>query len=295
MRILLLGKNGLLGSELTKLLATHKKLEAYAVSRKDADITDIERVKYVIEKCKAELVINATGYTKVDQAEKEKNLAIEVNGYAVGRLAKLCASKKIPLIHFSTDYIFGASESDEYILKNGYQEDTKINPLNVYGESKALGEKLLMEHTPYYFLIRSQWLYGKGGKNFVDTMLQLAKTQPNLRVVNDQFGKPTSAHDLAEAIGRHFLGFTAEVAKNNGSTSSIQYGIYHIVNEGITSWFDYAQQIFEFAGIKKEIIPVSSEELNRPAKRPRFSALSNTKLPLLRNWKEALKDYLLKP
>lgn len=272
MKILLLGKNGLLASEVN--LAFSRVHQIFSFGHDEVDITDTKKVSERIGEVKPDFVVNATGYTKVDQAEEEQELAFQINGRAVGELAKICAAKKIPLMHFSTDYVFTG------INKNGYREDAPLeNPLNIYGESKLLGEKLLMENTPYYFLIRSQWLYGAGGKNFVQTMLELCKTQQAIRVVNDQFGKPTYVKDLAQALLLFF--------------NSNKYGIYHIVNEGITSWFEYAKEILKLAGIKKEVTPITTEELNRPAKRPKYSAMINSKLPLLRPWRQALEEYIL--
>lgn len=271
MRILLFGKNGLLGSEITKILQGKDDFEGTFLSHQDVDINDYKQVEEWISKIKPDFVINATGYTKVDKAEEEVELAMRINGYAVGELAKICGEKKIPLMHFSTDYVFDGHQAEQ-------DEKAKPNPLNVYGKSKALGEELLMKNTDKFFLIRSQWLYGKGGRNFIDAILNQAKTQQTLRVVNDQFGKPTWAKDLAEALIPFF--------------ESTNYGIFHLVNEGVTSWFEYAKEILKLAGMEKEIIPITSEELNRPAKRPKFSALKNTKLPLLRPWKEALQEYI---
>lgn len=279
MRVLLLGKFGLLGSELTTLLKSRQEFELFAFGHEDFDINDWKQVAKIIQKTDPQFIINATGYTKVDEAEKEHEKAFQINAHAVGNLAKICAPLKIPIMHFSTDYVFGSpSEAKDILKKGGYDEDEPPNPINEYGKSKAHGENLLMQSTPYFFLIRTQWLYGHGGKNFVDTILNLAKTEPTLRIVNDQFGKPTYVRDLVKAIIPFF--------------QSNNYGIYHIVNEGVASWYEFAKEILKIRGIQKEVIPITSEELDRPAKRPKHAALLNTKVPLLRSWKEALKDYL---
>lgn len=282
MRTLLFGKNGLLGSEIVKVLQKKDGFDATFLGHHEADITDSRQVEEWLSKIKPDLVINATGYTNVDKAEEETELAMRINGYAVEELAKICGEKNTALMHFSTDYVFQGNQAErsEAFFSNhqGYDENANSNPLNVYGKSKAFGEALLMKNTDKFFLIRSQWLFGKGGRNFTDAILNQAKTQQTLRVVNDQFGKPTWAKDLAEALLPFF--------------NSLNYGIYHIVNEGVTSWFEYAKEILKLAGIEKEVIPITSEELNRPAKRPKFSALVNTKLPKLRPWKEALQEYI---
>lgn len=272
MRILLLGKSGLLGSELTILLKDSQEFELFAYGHEDFDINDWKQVAKIIQKTDPQFIINATGYTKVDEAEKEHEKAFQINAHAVGNLAKICAPLKIPIMHFSTDYVFQGDQQE------GYSEEEPPHPINQYGKSKAHGEMLLMQSTPYFFLIRTQWLYGHGGKNFVDTILHLAKTEPTLRVVNDQFGKPTYVSDFIKAIIPFF--------------QSNNYGIYHIVNEGVTNWYGFAKEILKIRGIQKEVVPITSEELNRPAKRPKHAALLNTKLPPLRSWKEALNEYL---
>lgn len=272
MRVLLLGKSGLLGTELTTLLQGRQGFELFAFGHEDFDINDWKQVAKIIQKTDPQFIINATGYTKVDEAEKEHEKAFQINAHAVGNLAKICAPLKIPIMHFSTDYVFGGHN------QNGYLEDEPPNPINEYGKSKAHGEKLLMESTPYFFLIRTQWLYGHGGKNFVDTILKMTETTNPLRIVNDQFGKPTYVSDLVKAIIPFF--------------QSNNYGIFHIVNEGVTSWYEFAKEILRIKGIQKEVVPITSEELNRPANRPKHSVLLNTKLPKLRPWKEALEEYL---
>ena len=204
--------------------------------------------------------------------------------------------KKVPVfIHYSTDYVFDGKKS------GGYKEnDEPRNPVNIYGESKLLGEKYVSNGSSRnkslkYYIIRTSWLYGRNGKNFVDTISELLQNRDQIKVVNDQYGKPTYAHDLAIK--------TRELLEGDYLS-----GIYHITNEtenkekGI-SWYDFAKEIFLInrekighayrqAGKNKEITPCASMEFPRPAKRPKWSALVNTKLPLTRNWREALKEYL---
>lgn len=271
----------MLGHDLLKVFA---KQDVIAMGSSDLDVTDQERVFEEFMTIQPDVVINATGYTNVDLAEKEIEKANEVNGYAVGILAKASREIGAILVHFSTDYVFDGQKAE------GYKEEDITNAINAYGRSKELGEKLLVEemelqedmHEPEgkYFLIRSSWLFGKHGKNFVDTMLKLGKEQKELKVVDDQHGKPTYTLDLARQV--KFLLDTREYPS----------GIYHITNEEETSWYDYAKAIFSLYKAKVNVLPCSSKEYVRPAERPQHSSLINTKLPPLRPWKEALAEYL---
>jgi dTDP-4-dehydrorhamnose reductase len=281
MRVLILGKNGMLGHDLVKVFA---KDDVIALGSADLDITEQERVFEEFMTIQPDVVINATGYTNVDLAEKEVEKANEVNGYAVGILAKAAREIGATLVHFSTDYVFDGQNS------KGYKEEDVTNPLNAYGRSKELGEKLLVEEMELqqdmyepegkYFLIRTSWLFGKHGKNFVDTMLKLGKEQKELKVVSDQHGKPTFTLDLARQV--KFLLDTREYPS----------GIYHVTNEEETTWYDYARAIFSLYKAKVNVLPCTSKEYQRPAERPQYSSLINTKLPPLRPWKEALAEYL---
>ncbi len=288
MRILLLGKDGMLGHDLVK---TFQKEELMMLGQKDLDITDQENLFDKLLTLQPEVIVNATGYTDVSRSEKEPDKANEVNGYAVGFLAKAARDIRATLVHFSTDYVFDGNRPQ------GYIEDYVPNPINAYGRSKELGEKLLIEemelqHSPQqkegsYFLLRTSWLFGSNGKNFVNTMLQkgqeflyAGKKAKPLKVVNDQHGKPTYTLDLAQQV--YWLLKTREYPA----------GIYHVTNEEETSWYDFAKTIFEKANMEVEVIPCSSTDYPSPAKRPHFSGLINTKLPPLRPWKEALAAYL---
>lgn len=282
---MILGKDGMLGQDLQKVF---RKEDFIAYGLSDLDITDREKVFEKFFTVQPDVVINATGYTAVDLAETEQQKADAINGYAVGVLAKACREIDATFIHFSTDYVFNGQK------KIGYNEEDQTDPINAYGRSKALGEKLLMEEMEMlnqeyltegrYFLIRTSWLYGMHGKNFVDTMLMLGEKQlalkNALKVVNDQHGKPTYTIDLANQV--------------KWLIESREYpsGIYHITNEGETSWYDFACEIFRLAKMEVNVVPCSSSEYVRPAKRPTYSGLINNKLPPLRKWQEALKEYL---
>ncbi len=271
MKILILGHKGMLGHELVEEFKNDYELVLW--DREQIDISKKEEViKKVSDLC-PDVVINAAAYTAVDEAESNKDLAYKVNSCAVGFLATACKEINALFVHFSTDYVFDGENH------NGYKENHSYNPINLYGKSKALGEKMILDISPRYYIIRTSWLFGKNGKNFVETMLRLAKENKDIRVVNDQFGSPTYAKDLA-----------SEVRKLVESQSP--FGIYHITNSGTCNWYDFAVKIFELANLNPKVKPVASKEFPTPAKRPIYSMLINTKLPPMRKWEEALKDYL---
>lgn len=271
MKILIIGAKGMLGHDL--VAEFEKDHEVIGEDIDKIDITREDEVNKKIVQLKPDIVINAAAFTDVDGCESNKEICMKVNGQGVGYLAKACSKLGIILVHYSTDYVFDGKK------KEGYKEGDKPNPINIYAQSKALGEKELAKFTDKYYLIRSSWLYGKQGKNFVETMLNLAKEGDKIEVVNDQFGKPTYTRDLAKR--------TREIAEEKKD-----FGIYHVTNEGTTSWYEFTKKIFKLAGIDIEVKPVATEHFPRPAKRPKYSALINTKLPKMRSWEDALKDYL---
>lgn len=272
MKILLLGKSGLLGYALHKVLSSF--YEIIAPSHSECDVTNQKNLEKQILSTNPDIIINSTGFTAVDDAETHKTEAVKLNSEAVKNLAQISANKNIPLMHFSTDYVFNGEKSE------GYSESDSPSPVSVYGASKAEGEKELIKNTKKFWLIRTAWLYGPSGKNFVDTIINLARKNKNkpLKIVDDQIGNPTLTLDLAQAVLPLLKGKS--------------YGIYHIVNSGICSWYEFAKEIFNILGIPQEIIPITSSELNRPAPRPKYSILQNTRLPALRSWKQALTAYL---
>jgi len=286
-KILIIGAKGMLGQDLAKVLADY---DLALWDKDEIDITDQNQVDAKITQLKPQIIINCAAYTAVDDCETHKDLALQVNNQAVGNLA-LCA-KRIGAIlaQISTDYVFNGQNA------KGYAEDSQeFGPVNFYGESKLLGEKTLRNIGGNYYLIRTSWLYGHNGKNFVETMLKLGSEGKELKVVNDQFGKPTFTIDLARQI--------LYILSNH-----LPFGIYHATNEtkegssgsprdagveasGI-SWYKFARKIFEFSKLRVNLKPCTSVEFPRPAKRPAHSALINTKLPALRGWEDALIDYL---
>uniref|UniRef100_UPI00064F8E24 dTDP-4-dehydrorhamnose reductase n=1 Tax=Methanosarcina mazei TaxID=2209 RepID=UPI00064F8E24 len=258
-KTLIIGASGMLGSDLCKAFP-----DAVKLTHHDLDITDREQVIESILKIKPDVVINAAAYTNVDGCEDNKELAFKVNGHGPGYIAEACARAGAKLVHFSTDYVFDGSKKE-------YVESDIPDPINVYGDSKLLGEKKIIENMDDYRIVRISWLFGIHGKNFVETMLKLSGEMDTVKVVNDQFGKPTYTMDLASKV--------KEIIE-------LDPGIYHITNDGICSWYEFASSIID------NVIPCTSEEFPRKAKRPKYSVLVNTKTGPMRHWKEALKDYL---
>ena len=256
--VLILGAFGMLGHDLQTVFP-----EAICHGR-DVDITDETAVFSCITRAKPKVVLNAAAYTDVDGCEEDPGSAFRVNGEGPGYIAKACNAAGAVLIHYSTDYVFDGARP-EY-----FEEDTP-HPINVYGESKLLGEVRVREYTDDYRIIRTSWLFGRHGKNFVDTMIQLSRQMYQVRVVNDQIGRPTYTVDLA--------GKTADIIGG-------EPGIYHITNDGRCSWFEFAEAIIGNA------VPVSSAEFPRKARRPAYSVLMNTKTSPMRHWKDALSEYL---
>ncbi|NUM25153.1 MAG: dTDP-4-dehydrorhamnose reductase [Candidatus Buchananbacteria bacterium] len=276
-KILILGANGMLGHDLAEVFSNQKPT---LWDQSDLDITDEAAVQKKLSAFSPTIVINAAAYTNVDGAETDSELAFKVNADGVGYLAKTCQKLSAILVHFSTEYVFDGENS------NGYKEDDQANPLNIYGQSKAKGEALVRQYCEMHYIIRSSWLYGKfpqvgkpRGLNFVETMLKLAREGRDLNVVNDQFGKPTYTLDLAQQ--------TKEIVLGQKSC-----GTYHVVNEGVCTWYEFARTIFEFSKLDVKLNPITSQEYQLPTPRPKYSVLLNTKLEPLRSWQEALKDYL---
>lgn len=277
MRILLFGKSGMLGSCLYENLSEmgHK---VFGFNSSDCDITNKRKMKVIFDELRPDFVVNAAAYTSVDDAEKNPKLAMDINGNAVGKIAGLCEIYKAVLIHFSTDYVFDGH-------KKTWKESDIPCPINVYGESKLLGEKLIPENMRKFYVIRTSWLFGENGKNFVDTMAVLGKEKKEVKVVNDQFGAPTYTKDLAKKVIEFFV----------KKKPVLEYGIYHITNSGTTNWSDLAANIFKTLYLETKVKEITAEKLNRPAKRPKYSTLKSTKFNFeMRPWKKAVKDYLRK-
>jgi len=269
-KVLIIGSKGMLGSALADVFADFNPV---LWSHDDLDITEKPQVDEKIGALAPNLIINSAAYTNVDGCEENEEIATKVNGTAVGYLANAAHHLNAILVHYSTDYVFDG------LKKQGYVEDDKPNPMSAYGRSKLVGEKAIQEsELESFYIIRAAWLYGVHGKNFVDTMLSLAKKGKPIKVVDDQIGSPTYALDLAQA--------TLEIIDTKKP-----FGIYHRANDGQTSWHGFAKEIFSVFKIKANLSACSTEEYPTPTKRPKFSVLLSTKLEPMRSWQDALRDY----
>ncbi|HYA14913.1 MAG TPA: dTDP-4-dehydrorhamnose reductase [Syntrophales bacterium] len=278
MKILILGHKGMLGSDLfMRLFVFH---EVTGKDIEDFDIASAESCERVVAETEPDVVINAAAYTNVDGCETKREECFSVNAEGVKNIALACAERGIKIVHFSTDYVFDGKKKTPYV------EDDSCNPINVYGQSKLAGEQYLKEFSNNYILIRSAWLYGKNGKNFVKTIVEKAKIEKNLQVVDDQVGSPTFTWDLAGAVQLMIEG--------NYS------GTYHITNRGSCSWYAFTQRIIKSACINGVTVkPIKSDVLARPANRPHYSVLSCRKFitsagKAMRYWQVALDDYIRK-
>ena len=276
MKVLVFGARGMLGKDLVPALSV--KHQVLARDIEDLDITDQHRVQKEIQILRPQVVVNVAAYTDVDGCESNKELAFAVNADGARNIATGCTAINARMIHLSTDYVFDGTSSVPY------REEDPPHPLNVYGSSKLLGEHYIREILRDHLIIRTEWLFGRHGKNFVDTILQKAGKEENLRVVDDQRGSPTFTKDLSWALG--------QLLEKEGQ------GVFHVTNSGSCTWFEFARQILREKNIDHiSIIPISSAELTRPAERPANSILNCHRFETLvgrkmRTWEEALHEYL---
>jgi len=287
--IWLIGNKGMLGYDVEALLK--KNNLSYVASDKEIDITDYKALEDFSKDKKIDWTINCSGYTAVDKAEEEVEAAFRINRDGVKNIAQISKRKGAKLIHVSTDYVFNGREEGE----RGYREQDETEPINIYGKSKLAGEKEIEKVLDEYFIVRTAWLYGLKGNNFVYTMLRLFRESDVVRVVDDQWGSLTYTVDLAEVILK-----IIEIGND-----SVGYGIYHFTNEGITNWYEFAKAIYNKSlklGLieddrKVEIVGIKTEDYPTKAVRPKYSILSKDKIKKefnlkIRNWGEALEDFL---
>ena len=282
MKVLITGCQGQLGIELCRQLnnlnSSNKRFELLKTDIDTLDITNSFQVHTMVTEEKPDVIINTAAYTNVDACETDELNAFQVNAIGAQNLSAAAFQIGAKMLQVSTDYVFdgtGNSPKREY---------DPINPQSVYGQSKALGEKLVLQTNPRHFIVRTAWLYGEGN-NFVRTMLKLASEKKEINVVNDQIGSPTSTVDLASCI--------INLIKTD------HYGVYHATCEGECSWYDFASRIFAMKSINIKVNPITTKELNRPAKRPAYSVLENFMLKLIglnnfRQWEDALEECLEK-
>lgn len=277
MRILITGINGQLGYELNRVLKEDNH-EIICTTRETMDITDFKKVKYFINKVEPDMVIHCAAYTNVDRAEMEVDICEKINVSATENLAKLCGEKDIKFVYFSTDYVFNGEGT------NFFEPEDKITTqMNVYGRTKYEGELAVQKYIDKFFIIRISWVFGINGNNFVKTMIKLGQERKSINVINDQIGSPTYTYDLAQLV--------------KVMIKSDKYGIYHATNEGVCSWYEFALEIFKKLNIKINVNPITSDEYNSLAKRPKNSRLSKKKLVTngfnkLPIWQDALDRYL---
>lgn len=288
MKIIVTGSKGQLANELLDIIKSGKSeigeidsiysnVQCKGIDIEDLDISDLSAVTDFISKERPDIVINCAAMTNVDACETNLETAMRVNAIGARNLAIACNSIGAKLVHVSTDYVFSGDG------KVPYCEWDVCAPQSIYGKSKMLGEAYVREHCQKYYIVRTAWLYGYIGNNFVKTMMKLGREKEELKVVNDQVGNPTNANDLAH----HILKLAA----------TDEYGVYHCTGEGECSWYDFASKIMQYANIDCRVNPCTTEEFPRPAKRPAFSSLNNLMLKCtvgneMRPWEEALKTYI---
>ena len=281
MKILITGANGMLAKSVRKRLEKGNELICTDVA--DLDITDEKAVMEFVTNAKPDYIINCAAYTAVDKAEEAGEIVRKINADGPKNLAIAAKTVDAPLVHISTDYVFGG----DLDIEEEYKEDDEKHPVTAYGITKLEGEEKIKENTDKYYIFRTAWLYGDGN-NFVRTMLKLGETKDEINVVADQHGSPTYAEDLANIIGEAI-------------EKKIPYGIYHATNEGFTTWYDFTKAIFEYAGIICQVNPVTTEKYIEmmkitQAKRPKNSQMSKEKLLAqgiqIPEWENGLKRYL---
>jgi dTDP-4-dehydrorhamnose reductase len=279
--ILITGANGQLGSEFRDVIAHYPQHHFHFYSRAELDIADAQSVQAVFEQVKPDVCVNCAAYTAVDKAETETEAAFAINATGTQNLATACAQYGARFIHISTDYVFDGTGTEPY------GEIHPTSPVNAYGQSKLQGEVAALKANPETIVIRTSWVYSAHGANFVKTMLRLMQSRPEISVVADQKGSPTYAADLAAAILQ-----IIESGKWQG-------GIYHFSNEGVITWFEFAQAIKELSNAACTVHPITTQDYPTPAKRPAYSVMDKTKIQQtfglqLKDWKESLQQCLAK-
>ncbi|MHB8859015.1 MAG: dTDP-4-dehydrorhamnose reductase [Thermoleophilia bacterium] len=282
MKILVIGAAGQLGTDLLKVFSPgHEVIGADiagAGAQHDIDITDPADVNSLVVDLRADLVINSAAFTNVDGCEKQKEICWEVNADGAGNVARACAGcESTALIHISTDYVFDGS------AREPYKESDPTSPLGEYGKSKFAGEELVRQALPKgHLIVRTAWLFGDNGANFVKTMLKLGRERDQLKVVNDQTGSPTYALHLANAL--------KSLAENHLQDT----GVYHMVGGGHCTWYEFAAEIFRLAAVDVDLGRTTTGEYNAPAPRPAYSVLANTRAPeiVMPHWRDGLIECL---
>lgn len=288
-RILLIGKNGQVGWELERTLAPLGKV--IAVDRKAVDLAKPDTIVAAIREVKPDIIVNAAAYTAVDKAESEPDLAMAINGIAPGIMAEEARRLNALLIHYSTDYVFDGTKNGAYT-----EQDAPV-PRSIYGKTKLAGEQAVQAVNGSYIILRTSWVYGGRGKNFLRTILRLAQERDELRIVDDQIGAPTWSRMIAESTSQILAQCFPPFAHHPSPLTGVS-GIYHLTSAGQTSWFGFAGAIIELAiqqgaGFSPKMLPIPTTEYPLPAARPQNSVMSNDKLQntfglSLPDWETAL-------
>ena len=273
-RILLTGKNGQVGWELHRTLLTLG--EVIAVDHEKMDLANADSIRNVIREAKPALIVNAAAYTAVDKAESEPELAMAINGMAPGIMAEEAKRMGAAIIHYSTDYVFDGTKDGPYT------EEDEPHPLNVYGRTKLAGERAIQAVGAPYLIFRTSWVYSARGKNFLLTMLRLAKERDELKVVDDQIGAPTWSRMIAEATAQVLAQLYSPITRHFSPCTEVT-GIYHLTAGGQTSWFGFAKKLLEYSSLiarhsTPRLLPIPTSAYPTLARRPRKSVLSNRKL-----------------
>lgn len=273
MRLLVTGAAGMLGTDVSAA-ATRAGHDVVSLARRDLDISDAGAVRLAVEQARPDAVINCAAWTDVDGAEADEAAATAINGAGAGNVASAAAAAGALTVHVSSDYVFDGASPAPYL------ESAPVGPIGAYGRSKLAGEIAVREAAGDHAIVRTSWLFGVGGRNFVDTMLRLAGDRDEVTVVNDQIGCPTYTGHLAVAL--------VDIASRRLT------GTLHVAGGGSCSWFDLAEATFEQAGVQCRVLPGSSADLDRPAARPPFSILDSERAeaPRLPAWREGLAGYL---
>jgi dTDP-4-dehydrorhamnose reductase len=283
--ILITGASGQLGNCFRELENNYQNYKFIFADSKDLDLTNGNQISDFFKNHKIDYCINCGAYTAVDNAEENQEMAYLINSEAVKNLALDCQKQNAILIHYSTDYVFDGTNYKPYT------EDDETNPINYYGETKLAGEKLAIENNPKTIILRTSWVYSSYGKNFVKTMLELAKTRDELKIINDQIGSPTLAGDLAQATLE-----ILEFIQNNPNFEN--FGIYNYSGEGVCSWYDFCKAIMAINGNKTtKITAIETKDYPTKTTRPHFSVLNKTKIKQVFNlkipyWRESLIKFL---
>jgi dTDP-4-dehydrorhamnose reductase len=284
-QVLVTGAQGQLGKSIQALQSDYPQFNFVFTDIEELDLSSQETIQNYLANNRFDVIINCAAYTAVDKAESEQKLADQINHQAVKTLAEIAKQQNSTLIHISTDYVFNG----ENFLP--YTEPDQTNPKSVYGETKLKGEQVFLNVNPYGCIIRTSWVYSEYGNNFVKTMLRLGKERDELGVIFDQVGTPTYAGDLAEVI----LGILASELNDEVLKSAIlEDKIYHLSNEGVCSWYDFAKTIFELSQIECFVNAIETQDYPTPAKRPHYSVMNKNKIKLAFNlripyWKDSLK------